>query len=370
MKRINLLFKILILILVGLSASFSYALEKNRKPSLIDVEFHPYRGKIRDQYIAHAVYSDPDGDIPTNIAIYVDKTFYPLNLVKILKKAHQGLEPYEALYRTIISLPYGEHSYYFYADDGKGKYDRVPRYGEIKAPFVGIRRPYNRAPRLADGGVQLQQGSENDYYVYSVWYYDPEYYETPNRPPKEIAVFVDGIKIPMKLQKGKPNNGFYMTVHNFSEEALRAYQYENEQSSPERHGFFFRAIDADGFCVYLPEDGFIQGPDITLSSNHPPKLLDPRVEPEIGTPKMAYSYYITYEDEDGDLPAFVHCVVNDNVHKMRLKTGSKHKGIYYFRTKQFAGNSHRYYFYAEDGHGNGSRVPEKGIFHGPVVVDK
>ena len=165
MKRINLLFKILAFLLITIPVVNSYAIEKNHKPCLSDVEFLPYKGKIHNHYIARATYSDPDGDVPSNIAIYVDKTFYPLSLVKIIKKSSQGLEAYEAIYQTIISLPYGAHSYYFYAEDGKGKYDRNPRYGEIKSPFVGVKRTYNRAPTLREGGEARPEGSDRDNYV-------------------------------------------------------------------------------------------------------------------------------------------------------------------------------------------------------------
>ncbi len=368
MKRTNLLFKILVLTLATISTSNILAVERNNKPCLRDIEFLPYKGKIHNRYIARAIYSDPDGDVPSNIAIYVDKTFYPLSLVKILKKSTQGVESYEASYQAIISLPYGAHSYYFYAEDGKGKSVRNPAYGEIKSPFVGVKRMYNRAPTLKEGGIQRQHGSDRDIFAYSVWYYDPEYYEKPNRPPQEVAVFIDGVKIPMKLYKGTPNNGFYMAVYSFPEDKLRAYQYDNEEKDPSRHGYYFRAIDADGFGVYLPEDGFVRGPEISVAMNHSPKLFDPRVEPVIGPPNKTYTYYVTYEDEDEDLPAYVNCIVNDNIHRMRFLTGSKHKGIYYFKTRQFLGQSHRYYFHAEDGKGGDTRLPLVGYYHGPTVV--
>lgn len=368
MKRTYILFKILVLVLISSVISTSYAVEKNNKPCLSNIEFLPYKGKIHNRYIARATYSDPDGDIPSNIAIYVDNTFYPLNLNRIIKKSNQGLESYEATYQAIISLPYGAHSYYFYAEDGKGKSDRIPRYGAIKSPFVGVKRPYNRAPTLKDGGVQFQEGTDRNSFIYSVWYYDPEYYEKPNKPPKEIAVYVDGIKVPMKLYKGNRNNGLYLAVYSFPEEKLRAYQYDNQERDPSRHAFYFRAIDADGFGVFLPEDGIIRGPELTFAYNNPPKLFDPKVEPAIGGHNKTYTYYVTYEDMDDELPAVINCVVNDNVHKMRFLTGSKHKGIYYYKTKQFAGNSHRYYFHAKDGRGAEVRIPDNGSYHGPVVV--
>ncbi|MEO0114306.1 MAG: hypothetical protein ABIK93_02395 [candidate division WOR-3 bacterium] len=341
---------------------------KNRKPCLCDVNFTPYKGKYPDCYVAYAKYSDPDGDIPSKIAIYVDGVCYPLGLVRIIKRPYPGVESFEAFYQAVISLPPGEHRYYFYAEDGRGKYDRNPRYGSIKSPFVGVFRQFNRAPTLREGGLQKEEGTNRDSYVFSVWYYDPEYYETPNRPPKEVAVFVDGIKIPMKLHKGTPNNGLYLVSHTFTEDALRAYQYENNEKDTRRHAYFFRAVDADGFCTYLPEDGYIHGPEVSLAQNLPPKLLDPRVEPALGTENMTYTYYVTYEDQDDDPPAYVNCVINGNIHKMKLLTGQKHKGIYYFKTRHFYGTRHSYYFEATDGRKGVVRLPEVGNFYGPAVV--
>jgi hypothetical protein len=360
---------ILILLILGNLTSISYAFVKNRKPCLCDVKFEPYKGKYPDYYVAQARYSDPDGDIPSKIVIYVDKACYPLALVRVIKNPYPGVESFEGFYNAVVALPPGEHNYYFYAEDGRGKADRNPRYGVVKSPFVGVRRLYNRAPTLREGSIQRQQGTDRDHFVYSVWYYDPEYYESPNRPPKEVSVFVDGIKVPMRLHKGTPNNGFYLAEYTYPEDKLRAYQYENDEKNPSRHAYFFRAVDANGFCIYLPEDGYVRGPELSFATNRPPKLLDPRVEPVLGTPNMPYTYYVTYEDQDDDPPAYIYCVVNDNVHKMKLHTGSKYKGIYYYRSNLFLGNSHRYYFHAEDGRRGETRLPENGSFHGPVVVE-
>jgi hypothetical protein len=368
MERKRWLVGIIVLLMLGQLTSITYAFAKNRKPCLQDVKFVPYKGKYPNNYVAYAKYSDPDGDIPSKIVIYADKACYPLGLVRIIKRPYPGVESFEAFYQAVIALPPGEHRYYFYAEDGRGKYDRNPRYGEVKSPFVGVWRQYNRAPTLKEGGLERQQGTDRDHFIYSVWYYDPEYYESPNRPPKEISVFVDGIKIPMKLHKGTANNGLYLADYAFPEEKLRAYQYENDEKDLKRHAYFFRAVDADGFCTYLPEDGYIRGPELSLVENHPPELSDPRIEPAIGSDNTTYSYYVTYEDEDDDPPAFIDCVINENVHKMKRLTGSKHKGIYYYRTKQFLGTTHHYYFQTQDGRMGEVRLPESGSFHGPVVV--
>jgi hypothetical protein len=373
MERKRWLVSILIILMLGQFVSITYAFAKNHKPSLLDAKLTPYKGKYPNYYVAYAKYSDPDGDIPSKIVVYVDNACYPLGLVRITKKPYPGVESYEAFYQAMMALPPGEHKYYFYTEDGRGKNDRFPRYGEVKSPFVGVWRLYNRAPTLKEGGLEPQEGNDRDHFIYSVWYYDPEYYEHPNHPPKEVSVFVDAIKVPMKLQSGTPNNGLYIADYTFTEENLRAYQYENDQKDPKRHAYFFRAVDADGFCVYLPEDGYITGPEISyakthVSTNHVPKLLDPKVEPPIGAPNGTYTYYVTYEDEDDDPPVTINCVVNDNVHRMKLQTGSRYKGIYYFKIKQFLGTSHRYYFQAKDGRTGETRLPESGSFNGPVVV--
>lgn len=369
MKRTLWLIGVIGILILSQFFSFSGAAPiKNRKPCLFETKFVPYKGKYSDCFVAYAKYSDPDGDLPSKIAIYVDKTCYPLGLVRIIKRPYPGVESYEAFYQAVIKLPPGEHRYYFYAEDGRGKFDRSPRYGEIKSPFVGVCRQYNRAPTLREGGLKWEKGTDRDHYIFSVWYYDPEYYETPNRPPQEVAVFVDGIKVPMKLHKGTPNNGLYLVDYNFTEENLRAYQYENDEKDPSRHAYFFRAVDADGFCTYLPEDGYIKGPEIALAENQPPKLCEPHIEPTIGAPNQIFTYYVTYEDPDDDPPAYIDCVINGNVHKMKLLNGLKYKGVYYCQTRQILGTRHRYHFKAADGRGGEARLPETGNYFGPAVV--
>ncbi len=312
----------------------------NNRPCLLDGTIEPQSGTVRNVYIASVRYYDPDGKGPSRIEVYVDDIGYPL-------KRKSG-KPNDGIYQCKLTLPPGEHSYYFYAEDEYGKPARLPRYSAKKGPLVGITRPLLERARLTKGGVYQKSGTDKTLYTFTVNYYDPNC-----KPPKEVATYVNGIKYPMRLHKGLASNGTYIATLKFP---------------AGKHAYYFRAIDYLNNCISLPEQGFIRGPEVAETYNSPPKLFDVKLDPIIGYKPTAFTYYVTYLDEDFDVPSLIQIVINGEVYPLKLKQGKPYNGVYTFKTHHYLGNYHNYYFYCEDGRGGSCRVPATGNFHGPVVV--
>lgn len=336
---------IITVVLFALTFAIEPKIGSSQRPYLEDGKIIPYSGTSRTSYIAEVFYYDPDGDPPAKVEVVIDKVSYPLRLIKG-RTTNGG---FGGKFRSNrLTLPPGEHYYYFYSEDGKGRAARFPRYGEKLGPLTGFRKPLNRMPRLSQGGVFFSQGSTTDLYNFTVNYFDPDC-----RPPKAVIAFIDGIACTMKLFKGKPSDGIYLT------------QRVLKKGS---HAYYFYAIDEGGERVSLPEEGFIRGPEVFESFNEPPKLFDGKIDPIIGYQNATYTYYITYRDEDRDPPAEITVVINGYPHKMNLLRGEKYDGVYYFSSNLYPGNYHNYYFYCEDGRGGVKRIPEVGSYHGPVVL--
>lgn len=331
---------IAVLTIVALSVPL-FAAAANNKPCLCQPEIRPLDGLARTTYVATVKYSDPDGDAASAVSVYVDGVAYPMRLV--------SGRPENGTYRARLTLPPGEHSYYFYAEDSRGLSERFPRYGAKKGPFVGSRKPYNRQPALTDGGVYFEYGTDRDVTTFTVRYQD----RCETRPPLAVKAVVDGITHDMKLHTGTPNDGIYL------------YQ-TSLPAGP--HAYYFAAKDAGGDCITHPRHGFLRGPEIHPSPNSPPELSCPRVVPPAGSHLTKYSYTVEYRDKDFDPPSTALIYVNDIPHVMRLAATKPHYGIYVFRTNHHLSYNHTYYFYFEDGRGGTCRYPARGAFHGPVVT--
>ncbi|MEO0092177.1 MAG: hypothetical protein ABIK61_05680 [candidate division WOR-3 bacterium] len=325
---------------INAQSIISDATKLNNRPCLFDGTIEPQSGTARNVYIASVHYYDPDGKRPSRIEVFVDDVSYPL-------KRKTG-KPNDGIYRCKLTLPPGEHLYYFYAEDEQGKSARLPRYSAKKGPLVGVTKPILDRARLTKGGVFQKSGTDKTLYTYTVNYYDPKC-----NPPKEVAVYVDCIKYPMRLHKGSPSNGTYIATLTLP---------------PGKHAYYFRAIDNLNNCISLPEQGFIRGPEVTETYNTSPQLFDVKLDPIIGYKPTTFTYYVTYLDEDFDTPSLIQIVIDGETYPLKLKQGKPYNGVYTFKTQHYLGNYHKYHFYCEDGRGGSCRVPPTGDFHGPVVV--
>ncbi len=336
-----------VVLLVLVLATPALAAPVNAKPCLCHPTISPMTGTTKTVYVASVNYRDPDGDVPAKVEVYIDNVAYPM-------KRSSG-RPADGIYRARLTLPPGEHSYYFYAEDARGATERFPRYGALTGLLVGVKKPMNRLPILTEGGVHYDRGYERDVYTYKVHYKDRDVC----KPPKAVKVFVDGVPHEMSLYSGTKVNGTY------------AY-HTMLPAGP--HAYYFMAKDGDGDCASLPAAGFIRGPEVMTAENTPPALLDERHEPKAGGSRNGwgfrtkYTFLVHYNDVDYDAPSLALIYIDNVPHAMKRISGNSANGLYSFTSGEFLSNMHTYYYYFEDGRGASVRLPAVGVFHGPVVT--
>jgi hypothetical protein len=348
-----------VVLLVLVLATPSLAAQGNAKPCLCNPMISPMTGTAKTVYVATVKYSDPDGDAAAKVEVYIDDVAYPM------KRLGKGTAA-QATYRARLTLPPGEHSYYFYTEDVRSASERFPRYGAYAGPFVGAKKPMNRQPILSDGGVIHDQGSEQAIYTFKVHYKDPD----GCKPPQCVRVFVDDICHDMTLDSrdntynqsscagAKPSS-----AANFN----GTYVYRTMLPAGP-HAYYFKAKDGDGDCANLPEAGFIRGPMVSTVPNSAPMLLDQRLEPATGGTRTRYGFLVHYNDVDYDKPTVALIYVDNIPHAMTQVRGNRANGLYSYQDGAFLSNMHTYYYYFEDGKGASCRYPQVGVFHGPVVT--
>lgn len=313
----------------------------NNSPCLCGAKIIPIQGSARNAYIAQVRYSDPDNDPPAKVEVYIDGIAYPMRRVK-------G-KPTAGIYQARLTLPPGEHKYYFYAEDVRGMSNRFPRYGEKPGPYVGTgKNVYDRLPILSNGGVHEEFVTGSGVYTFTVDYLDKD-----GKNPRAVRVVIDGIPYDMQLLQGSPAAGVY---------------YYKTTLTPGNHVYYFAGIDDCGSCVLHPKYGVIYGPKVAERENDGPILTGEKVEPAAGYPNTVFTYYVEYRDPNNDPPSRAEIYINGKPHQMRFVSGKPHTGLYRYQTRLYLGAYHNYYYYFEDGKGGFCRYPEIGYFHGPVVT--
>jgi len=119
----------------------------------------------------------------------------------------------------------------------------------------------------------------------------------------------------------------------------------------------------DSGQVYAYADYTYAGP----AYNHPPSLVNGRVTPASGSTLETYSFFVDYEDPDGDGPAVTNIIIDEVPHSMTLSSGSAAAGRYSYQTG-FSPGTHHFRFSFEDGAGRMARYPAMGTIIGPVVA--
>ena len=330
-----------VVLLVLVLATPSLAAQGNAKPCLCYPMISPLTGTAKTIYVATATVHSPDGVAIAKVEVYIDNVAYPMTHPK-----HGA----EGFYRARLTLPPGEHSYYFYTEDVRGENERYPRYGALTGLLVGTKnKMVNRLPILTEGGVRDDHGTERNIYTYTVHYQDLDVC----KPPQCVKVFVDGIPHDMSLFSGTRVNGTYV------------YQMMLPAGP---HAYYFMAKDGDGDCASLPGAGFIRGPMVWSGKDIRPMVLDQRLEPEAGGTRTRYAFLAHYNDADYNAPTVALIYVDNIPHAMTRIRGSGANGLYSYQSGEFLSNMHTYYYYFEDGKGASCRMPEVGVFHGPVVT--
>ena len=114
--------------------------------------------------------------------------------------------------------------------------------------------------------------------------------------------------------------------------------------------------------------------------NHDPGLSEPELAPHSGVPALPkfkgtgteFEYSVYYFDPDIELSALGYSVeayiyIDGIPYDMSLASGASYNGRYSFSTVDLAEGSHTYYFYFVKESGNVVKLPESGVFSGPVV---
>jgi WD40 repeat protein len=107
-----------------------YFFFKNHPPALFSGSVSPTAGTARDTFTYEVTYSDPDGDSPAYVTVYIDGTPYAMTYVS-------GSYSAGAVYRYQATLPLGSHTYFFEASDGTDTV-RLPSSGTYSGPSVGL----------------------------------------------------------------------------------------------------------------------------------------------------------------------------------------------------------------------------------------
>lgn len=339
---------VLLLLVAGVVlASGAFTAMPNHPPLLKSPLVNPYNCTDKCHYRFSVIYADPDGDLPKTIQVVADGKTYDL-------KATGGKRYNTSYVSPVISFEPGAHKYYFACTDAQGLENRSPRYGEWTGPYVGpakVAKRYNSWPELGEGKVvQGEDGDIETYFTYTVNFSDYD-----STPPQAVVVVIDGLEHPMRLLKGTAWNGRYIY---------------NTYMDTAPHAFWFRARDARGAEVTLPEKDFAYGPTVYDLPNANPELTDMSVSPEIGGTSEPYKFSVKYHDIDRDPPAIIQVYVDGFPHNMRLASGKPYDGVYCYRASMHPSNYHTYSFRTEDGQGGEITQPFQGTIHGPVVTDQ
>jgi hypothetical protein len=263
--------------------------------------------------------------------------------------------------RALTGLALGPHNYYFQASDGWMS-TKFPSSGNLTV-FV------SRPPTLVEGSVSPVTGNIGHVFEYKVKYKDPD-----NDPPAFIKLVIDD-GTPIDIGVPTPGADYVSGV-------VYSYPLLKGTLDERLHNFYFICSDGNGYAWYdqdvrdqeaahnadprknsvndTPSSPVrrIDGPSV--HSNDPSKLLNGGVLPGIGFDPDVYTYSVTYQDPNGDLPEYVECYIDDpnplapnvaRAYKM-IKDPSQDDfvaGVRYTLSKTgLATGSHTFYFKSSD----------------------
>lgn len=100
------------------------------------------------------------------------------------------------------------------------------------------------------------------------------------------------------------------------------------------------------------------------TANTNPVLTFPEVDPPMGMAGDEFEYSVYFSDIDHDFPSKQFIVIDGQPYRLDYRASIDR---YYYNAVLNEAGPHTYYFYFEDGYGGFARVPETGVYYGPIV---
>ena len=261
----------------------------NARPTLTDPSVTPEMGTLTTEFEYRVTYTDPDGNAPLFVKLFVDNPDEEEGVGIVRQMAIADQVPDFAAgvqYIARLQLSAGSHTFHIRA------HDRVEEAvtAEIEGPTV------NSAPTLTNPAVTPEVGKERDTYTFRVTYTDVDG-DAPAEPGVELIVA-------QRSETGQPVSGTEQVFPTTpAEEApdyaagavFRAVLLPGTLK-PGWYVFYFRAKDALNPQVSTRE---ALG---TVRVNAAPTLTDAEVNPPEGGKRVEFTFSVRYADADGDPP--------------------------------------------------------------------
>ena len=302
-------------------------LDLNDAPELEVIEVDPYDGTPETKFTFWVSYWDDEGDSPDRVELLVDGKSYPMKLEEGDDFAD------EVLYMAVVSgLDWGPHAYKAIAEvDGE-----IFETSSEQGPYVeGEPDGWNLVPELEPMEVDPWDGTPEDEYAFSVYYWDED-----GDAPEYVRLVLDGKDYTM-APVGRAGN--------FEDGVEYAVDVSGLQWGP--HSHFFVASDGEDVVSTRPEEGpMLEGDDPNW--DEPPELDEVEVDPDPGLPSDEFTFRITYYDAEGRAPEFVKLVLDGNDYSMKVegKAARFNQGVSYtVSVEGLTWGPHTSYFVASDG---------------------
>jgi len=222
-----------------------YTLTMNRRPALTNPSVTPTRGNEGQVFTYSVVYSDPDGNAPAFVKVYIDGSAE--SNARLMVKANPQSNDYVNGVRYICQvsgLAVGTHTCFFAASDGT---ESAPTTPQLSLPTVYA----NNSPTLKNGSVSPSSGNDSTEFTYTVTYADPD-----GDAPKFVKVYIDGTS---------ESNARIMTKANAGDSDYAngvQYVFRTTGLSVGSHTYFFQANDWLADARY-PSTGVLTGPTVS-----------------------------------------------------------------------------------------------------------
>jgi hypothetical protein len=302
---------------------------RNQPPVLQNGYVNPEEGDQGEQFDFDVEFTDPDGDPPDWVRVYIDGVSHTMSVISGLEWWHR--------YST-SDLEAGTHEFYFRAADPSGATARFPATGSISGPVVFA----SCNGMLRNGYVNPEDGDLTTEFDFDVEFYDPD-----GTGPVWVKVFIDGSSHYMEMIEGLPYWYRYTTTLGYGD-----------------HEFHFTAIDPDDCTYRFPPTGEIDGPVVPVYCAG--QLINGFVDPEQALYDDQFEFFVEYDHPLEWEPEQVRVVIDGTEScAMTYAPGSTY--WYEYMTPLEPG-PHYYHFEADDAEGCFYRQPETGEFLGPACV--